>query len=370
MASVRKALYASAVLGIGSLDYIVAVFLLKYYTNYTGLEAKWAGLALLLGKAFDALSDPAMGYISDRTRSRWGRRRPWFLAGSLPLALSFIGMFSASPEWSQTQLFVWLVATNILFWAGNTMVEVPHAAYGSEMTSTHAQRISLMGWRQGFGIIGLLLGGLAMFSLLEREVAAATAAAMASGVTGEALAEVARVARGQAHGTITSWIGIYVFVATLVAFLGTRERGGPHTPPRDTLFGDFGDTLRSRPFRLYAIAAVIGQVADGLTATLALYAIEEWWGFGDPHAKYLLLGYMAMAAASIPLWMRIGVHFEKAQVLAAGTFERTAPTSGCSACCASSRGRWPSGSRAWAWASSATSAEPCSRTRTRCAASS
>ena len=321
--TVRKALYASAVLGIGSLDYIVAVFLLKYYTNYTGLDAKWAGLALLIGKAFDAISDPVMGYISDRTRSRWGRRRPWFLAGSVPLALSFIGMFSASPEWSRAQLFVWLIATNILFWVGNTMVEVPHSAYGSEMTSTHAQRISLMGWRQGFGIVGLLLGGLLMFSLLERAVAAATAGAMASGLTGEALAEVARVARGEAHGTITSWIGVYVFAATLVAFLGTRERSGPHTPPRDTLFGDFGDALRSRPFRLYAIAAVIGQVADGLTATLALYAIEEWWGLGDPHAKYLLLGYMAMAAVSIPLWMRIGMHFDKAKVLAAGTFVAT-----------------------------------------------
>jgi GPH family glycoside/pentoside/hexuronide:cation symporter len=308
---------------MGSLDYIVAVFLLKYYTNYTGLDAKWAGLALLLGKAFDGVSDPVMGYISDRTRSRWGRRRPWFLAGSLPLALSFIGMFSASPAWSQTQLFVWLVATNILFWMGNTMVEVPHAAYASEMTSTHAQRISLMGWRQGFGIIGLLLGGLVMFSLLEHEVATATAGAMASGLSGAPLAEVARVARGEAHGTITSWLGVYVFAATLIAFLGTRERSGPLTPPRDTLFGDFADTLRSGPFRLYAVAAIIGQVADGLTATLALYAIEEWWGFGDPHAKFLLLGYMAMAAVSIPLWMRIGVHFEKAQVLAAGTFVAT-----------------------------------------------
>jgi len=321
--TVRKALYASAVLGIGSLDYIVAVFLLKYYTDYTGLDVKWAGLALLIGKAFDAVSDPVMGYISDRTRSRWGRRRPWFLAGSIPLALSFIGMFSASPEWSQTQLFVWLIVTNIFFWMGNTMVEVPHSAYGSEMTSTHAQRISLMGWRQGIGIVGLLFGGLAMFSLLERAAASATAGAMASGLTGEALAEVARVARGEAHGTITIWLGVYVFAATLVAFLGTRERSGPHTPPRDTLFGDFADALRSRPFRLYAIAAVIGQVADGLTATLALYAIEEWWGFGDPHAKYLLLGYMAMAAASIPLWMRIGMHFDKAKVLAAGTFVAT-----------------------------------------------
>ena len=179
--TVRKALYACAVLGIGSLDYIVALFLLKYYTDYTGLDAKWAGLALLIGKSFDAVSDPIMGYISDRTRSSWGRRRPWFLAGSIPLALSFIGMFSANPGWSQTQLFAWLVATNVLFWVGNTMVDVPHAAYGSEMTSAHEQRISLMGWREGFKTVGLLFGALVMFSLLERTVDAATAEATLRG---------------------------------------------------------------------------------------------------------------------------------------------------------------------------------------------
>jgi GPH family glycoside/pentoside/hexuronide:cation symporter len=177
-----------------------------------------------------------------------------------------------------------------------------------------------MGWREGFKTVGLLIGGLVMFSLLEMRVGAATAEAAARGVVGDALAEVARVARGEAHSTITIWIGFYVFGAAMMTFLGTRERSGPHTPPRDTLFGDFVDTLKSGPFRFYAFAAIIGQIADGLTATLALYAIEEWWGFGDPHSKYILIGYMAMAALSIPAWMRIGLHFDKAQMLAAGTF--------------------------------------------------
>jgi Na+/melibiose symporter-like transporter len=320
MTVLRRALYSSASLGIGSLDYIVAVFLLKYYTNYTGLDAMWAGVALLLGKAFDAVSDPIMGYVSDRTRSRWGRRRPWFLLGSIPLAISFMGMFSASPEWSQTQLFAWLVATNILFWVGSTMVEVPHAAYGSEMTSTHRERISLMGWRQGFAVLGLLLGGVLMFTVLEHAVDAAAAEATARGLRGESVAEIARIARGEAHGRISTWLGVYVVVVTVIAFLGTRERRGPHTPPRDTLFGDFGDTLRSRPFRVYVLAFIVGQIADGLTATLALFTIEEWWGLGDPHPKFILLGYMAMAALSIPVWMRIAVHFDKGRMLAAGTF--------------------------------------------------
>jgi GPH family glycoside/pentoside/hexuronide:cation symporter len=320
MTALRRALYASASLGIGSLDYIVAVFLLKYYTNYTGLDAMWAGVALLIGKAFDGVSDPIMGYVSDRTRSPWGRRRPWFLLGSLPLAISMIGMFSARPEWSETQLFAWLLVTNILYWVGCTMVEVPHAAYGSEMTSTHRERISVMGWRQGFATLGLLLGGILMFTVLEHAVDAATAGATAKGLRGEAVQEIARVARGRAHGQISAFLAVYVVAVTVITFLGTRERRGIHAPPRDTLFGDFGDTLRSHPFRLYVLAFIVGQVADGLTATLALYTIEEWWGLGDPHPKFILLGYMAMAVLSIPVWMRVAVHFEKGHMLAVGTF--------------------------------------------------
>ena len=89
LTSTRKALYSSVNLGVGGFEYIVAVFLLKYYTDYTGLDAGLAGLALLLAKVFDAVSDPVMGYVSDHTQTRWGRRRPWFILGAIPLSLSF-----------------------------------------------------------------------------------------------------------------------------------------------------------------------------------------------------------------------------------------------------------------------------------------
>ena len=309
LTSTRKALYSSVNLGVGGFEYIVAVFLLKYYTDYTGLDAGLAGLALLLAKVFDAVSDPVMGYVSDHTQTRWGRRRPWFILGAIPLSLSFIGMFSADPGWSEMQLFLWLLGMSILFWSGTTMVMVPHAAFASELTRTHQERISVMGWREGFMAVGLLVGGFLMFVLLERAVEGATAAATAEGLTGIDVAEAARLVRGEAHGTNTSWFGLCVCTLGIVTFLGTRERAGPYTPPRDSLFGDFADTLRSKPFRLYAYALVIGQVGDGLTASLALYTIEEWWGFGDPHPRFILIGYMAMAMLSIPLWMRISVRF-------------------------------------------------------------
>jgi Na+/melibiose symporter-like transporter len=70
---------------------------------------------------------------------------------------------------------------------------------------------------------------------------------------------------------------------------------------------------------LFTLAIVIGQIADGLTATLAIFAIEDWWGFGGPHPRNILLGYIAMAALSVPIWIRIANHFEKANILIAGT---------------------------------------------------
>ena len=196
------------------------------------------------------------------------------------------------------------------------MVDVPHAAYGSEMTSTHRERISVMGWRQGFATLGLFLGGVLMFTQLEHAVDVATIEATARGLSEETIAEIARIARGEAHGRISAWLGVYVIAVTLIAFLGTRERRGAHAPPRESLFGNFRDTFRSLPFRVYTLAFIVGQVADGLTATLALYTIEEWWGLGDPHPKFILLGYMAMAALSIPVWMRIAVHFEDDRIRA------------------------------------------------------
>ncbi len=324
LAPLGKAFYSVIMLGVGGIEYIVAVFLLKYYTDYTGLDAGLAGIALLLAKIFDAISDPAMGYISDHTKTRWGRRRPWFLVGTFPLALSFAGMFSANPSWSETQLFLWLLGMSILFWCGTTTVMVPHAAFASEMTRTHHERISIMGWREGFMAVGLLSGGFLMFVLLEGAVDGARAAATAAGFTEEGVAEAVRIARGEAHGTITTWFGLGTCALGLISFLGTRERRGPYTPPRDTLFGDFADTFRSKPFRLFTLALVIGQIADGLTASLALFTVEEWWGFGGPHPRFILVGYMAMAMVSIPLWMRVARRFEKAHTFSLCTFIATA----------------------------------------------
>jgi Na+/melibiose symporter-like transporter len=320
LGSGRMLLYAMSGFGLGCLDFIVAVYLLKYYTDHVALSATLAGLALMLGKLLDGASDPVMGYVSDRTRTRWGRRRPWFLVGMAPFALSFIAMFTADGEWSQTQLFFWLLSWNVLFWSAQTVIQVPHAALAGEMVEGHDERNAIMGWREALSQVGLLVGASAPLLVLGTMQQGAVDAALAEGMGEEAARAAGMLARGEAHSTMAWQFAGLVFVGVFLTFVGTREPDRPRTPPRDSIFGDFSDTLKSSPFRLFIFIFFFDQIASGLTATLVLYTIRDWWQFGGSHEMLLIMAYLLSALASIPLWVRLGRRLEKATIFAIGSF--------------------------------------------------
>ena len=87
---------------------ILVFFLLFFFTDVVGLSPGLAGSVLLVGKVWDAINDPLVGWLSDRTRSRWGRRFPWMLVGAVPLGVSFWMLWLIPPLTSQWQLFVLL----------------------------------------------------------------------------------------------------------------------------------------------------------------------------------------------------------------------------------------------------------------------
>jgi GPH family glycoside/pentoside/hexuronide:cation symporter len=111
-----------------------------------------------------------------------------------------------------------------------------------------------------------------------------------------------------------------VFVGVLLTFVGTREPDTPRAPPRDSIFGDFSDTLKSKPFRHFIFIFFFDQIASGLTATLVLYTIRDWWQFGGSHEMLLIMTYLLSAIASIPFWVRLGHRLEKATIFAIGAF--------------------------------------------------
>jgi GPH family glycoside/pentoside/hexuronide:cation symporter len=146
---------------------VLGFWSLNYLTDTVGLTASLAGFAIMIGKLWDAVSDPMMGYISDRTRSRWGRRRPYLLFGALPVLLAMWAFFTAPEIENPRLLTLWAALTLILLNTANTVINVPYASLTPELTGDYHERTSLNGYRFGCAVFGTLIGAAAVKPLVD-----------------------------------------------------------------------------------------------------------------------------------------------------------------------------------------------------------
>jgi GPH family glycoside/pentoside/hexuronide:cation symporter len=179
----------------------IAFWLMNYLTDVIGLSAALAGLAVLAGKAIDAFVDPAVGFISDKTRSRWGRRRPWFLFGAIPFGLAFILMFAKPGFSGQGGLFAWSCLAFIILNVAYSCVNVPYNSLFPELSDNYDERSSITGVKSVYSIFGALLGAGAAMPVIT-------------------------AAGGGAGGFLAMGVlfGILAAVGVLVPFFSTREK--------------------------------------------------------------------------------------------------------------------------------------------------
>lgn len=153
----------------GNLFFTATAFvLLNYLTDTVGLAAALAGIALMVGRFWDAFYDPIIGYISDRTVNKMGRRRPYMLGGAIPVFIAMIIMFT-NPSLvfgagiSQATLFIYVMIVYIILCTAYSTLNIPYSSLGPELTYDYNERTSLNGYRFAFAAIGTLLGaGLAL----------------------------------------------------------------------------------------------------------------------------------------------------------------------------------------------------------------
>ena len=124
---------------------VIGFYLLYYLTDIVYLSAALAGTVLMIGKIWDAVTDPVTGYISDRTRSRWGRRRPYMFVGSFIAFFTMGLMFTRPVMEGQIQLFFYLTVLYCLLNTAYTLVNIPYAALLPELTDNYDQRTMLAG---------------------------------------------------------------------------------------------------------------------------------------------------------------------------------------------------------------------------------
>ena len=157
LSRLTKIIYGAGDLGFSLTSTIVGAYFLFFLTDVVQIKPAVAGIAILIGKTWDWINDPLIGHISDRTRTRWGRRRPFLLFGAVPFALAFVMMWYIPPFESNVALAIYYAFAYVVFDAAATFVYMPYFALTPELTEDYDERTSLTSYRMFFSIFGSLL---------------------------------------------------------------------------------------------------------------------------------------------------------------------------------------------------------------------
>ena len=153
----QKAAFGAGHFVLNLLPGVLGVYLQVFILTAFGMDPVWAGLLGGLPRVFDALTDPLMGFISDNTTSKWGRRRPYIFSGAIISGILFILMWQLDENASQTFNFWYVMILQILFLVGNTMFATPLVGLGYEMTSDYNERTRLMSFANSMGQIAWII---------------------------------------------------------------------------------------------------------------------------------------------------------------------------------------------------------------------
>ena len=155
----QKAGWGLADMGINVFVVVKQLLVFSFLTTFLGVPADIAGIVTFSVLAFDVVTDPLVGFLSDRTNSRWGRRMPWIAVGAVILALAIVGLFAVPLGMSWQMNAAWVVAFFGLATIGFTFVAIPYGAMAGEMTQDPKERSTMMAFRMTFASLGLLMAG-------------------------------------------------------------------------------------------------------------------------------------------------------------------------------------------------------------------
>lgn len=253
-------------------------FLLLFYSQVMGVDAPLVGLALLIALLFDAFSDPVVGYLSDNTHSKWGRRHPWMYASALPVAICYYLLWVPPAGLTGNELFPYILALAILIRVFITLFEVPSSALSAELTQDYDDRTSLFSYRYFFGWIGGTL-----MATIALAVFLAPTETIPNGLLNK-----------QGYGVYGISASIVILISILVTSLGTHRQIAhfkPAPPKRamsiKRIFIEIYETLGDRSFLALFLTALFGAVAAGLSAGLSFYISGYFWEFSTDQISVL-----------------------------------------------------------------------------------
>jgi len=289
-----KVSYGAGAIAFGVKDNGFSYFLLLFYSQVIGIDARLVGLALTTALFLDAFIDPIVGYWSDNLRSRWGRRHPFMYGAALPITAAYFLLWNPPVGWSDMAVFWYLLALAVLIRMFISFYEIPSTALAPELTDDYDARSSLLAYRSYFGWTGGNAMSVFMFSVLFPLFA--TAAIPNGQFNRDAYATYGMIASG------------LILVSILVSSMGTHSHIATlkQPPPRRTLtprkiFGEIFETLANRSFIALFISAIFGAIAGGLSAALSFYFFTYFWKFTTQQSGMITMGVFVSAVLGATL---------------------------------------------------------------------
>lgn len=234
---------------------IMSFFLLFFFTDVARLDPAVAGVILLLTKIWDAVNDPIVGMLSDRIKTRWGRRRPWFLFGAVPFGLTFFLLFIV-PQISSNGKFWYYLVISFLLDTAFTVVNVPYTALTPELTRDYDERTSLNSFRFAFSIGSGLIAAVVhplIVSALQPTLGIQGAYAVSAGVWAVA-------------GTLPFFF----------AFWGTYERHEVNDEENLPFAEALKITFANRAFRYVTGIYLLSWLVVQTVSTIVIYYMTYW----------------------------------------------------------------------------------------------
>ena len=288
---------------------LLGLFGLFFYNSVLGLPAPLVSIGFAAGLALDAFIDPYIGYRSDRSRSRLGRRHGFMLAGALALGPCFFLLFSPPQYLGRSGLFLWLLLCSLVFRAASAVYRIPYLSLGAELSQDYDERTRIIAVRSLFGLVGTGCAAGLSFLLFPR----------ASSTAGDP-----KLTYGH-YPVLGVIFGLAMTGCALLAVWGTMAHR-PDNPgqsagtPRLAFFSGFRLAMSNPAFRSVWLSFTLFFLAVVGNASLAVHYFT--WYAQIHENRYLSLiqvSFVAGAFVGVLFWMAMAKRAEKRTLYAAGT---------------------------------------------------
>jgi GPH family glycoside/pentoside/hexuronide:cation symporter len=292
-----KLAYGSPAFAGAAMAIPIGVLMPVFYSDTVLAPLGYIAIAVALARSFDALTDPVMGWISDRTKTRWGRRKPYIAFGLPFTALFFFMLFAPPKALGPIQASLWFGLTFGLYFLFHTILEIPKNALGAELTLDYNERSSLFGYQQLFIAAGTIVASILPTVLVSGGM--------------------------NLRAAFLFMAGLYaVLYISLYTWFLIRVPERPEFVQRESnpLAPGIRRALRNRPFRILIISGIVGAIPAAIPALLMPYYVTYVLQPENPMAwigGFLVL-YLGSGMFFVPIWMAVAQRLGKLKTFIVG----------------------------------------------------